>query len=384
VKNEYLIDTAWFKQGRVSQEIFDRWNRLFVTRRPTLREHHLKRYASDREYAEMRVVLQLLEAAVLADTFVVDKVGLESRMARIPDDVCNLVPIKFIVPPEDAYRKAHATAKELGIKLHRAMRDGKERLAPSLTVELPGFLKWLDEATRNLDHAYDVVEDKDYHDHMFSNGIPCFADSSDTLGRTLFYLELGRALDVVPCLSPAKSRWMNDLEKAGHAQAHALVVELLDVHLRKDYLGWLDRWDQASRPHVPPVAHLVARRAAGSGISLAAAASEIRSSPGAQEYRELLAKLQAQLQRRNLWESAGVIKALTLINKCAGQWLNEGDFGIGVKHQMRTLKLAGRIGPEFLHVSAETEITVRDLLASGLPPDQRFIAFVSSWVQQDP
>ncbi|MFT3787972.1 MAG: hypothetical protein QM770_17680 [Tepidisphaeraceae bacterium] len=218
---------------------------------------------------------------------------------------------------------------------------------------------------------------KTLHDEWFDD--PDFklrvhlADSSDTIARLLFYLEVSRATRLPMLMGPAKRGLFKYIRPRIQRDALQLVSEHVNKLLRTQFED-LDVIDV----RVPPLVDFICSHAKRHRTSLVVAADTVRSSDNAREFRKWLHGLQRLIVPPMTNEKqAKLASTLSRLQDAVEEWVNHGDFRLGVTHKRKVAKLEHlpAIGwPakifEALKFSFDDPI---------LRPRPSYLAFISDW-----
>jgi hypothetical protein len=307
--------------------------------------------------------LMFLESLVLFDVLLFDKHAAVVARVEIPPELSPFV--QGIDVPTDIYHRAAVAVEEA----KRKLRD--EKTPPS--IRSLTSLSQLGAEDPFWSGGEKRLHDRFVREHVV--GIPpTLANTDDSLGRALFYLEFSRALDT-PCrLSSGKRDWLSIIREAVRPTVHEILAKCVDEEVKKAVGEFL-----AAGPDLPcgPVAEMILRDSIFRREPLSSAAIRIRQSDqGAKEYRQLLAELREELGKgRSGWKRVGEV--LNQIRRVTQIWSRTLDFRLEVTRKERKLKLEKLpvIG-ELLSFAGMDEMTIKDIVLNK-PPG--YLAFISRW-----
>lgn len=304
--------------------------------------------------------LLFLEQLVVTDEMVVDQIALTKGMTTLPAGLESC--FCKIQPAPETYRAAADQAQKLKSKLRNSEYGiGKNlELVPKLSQD-----------------PFWSMPEKKYHDILFKNALgSSLADSSDSLGRALFYLEFSHQLGITPTLSSGKKDWLNHFEEGIVPSVHSRIVNLFDKTISEQLSTVLLDVTGVCELAPPPVAELIVRTCLTENRALDEVTMEIRESKEAKSYRKLLATIRDSLMggRPGIIEAA---KATSALSDLAHLWGEALDPKLGVYREKRTLnfKHLPLIG-KLLETASMSEVEIKDYILNS-PPG--YLAFISSW-----
>jgi len=309
--------------------------------------------------------LILLEHLVLFDLILFDKHAATVAGATISRDLSSF--IKAVDVPTVVYQKAS-----------KAVDEVKKKLIDKLTQ--PQIESLIKPSPLGGGDPFWSGGEKRLHDRFEEEnirGIPrSLANTNDSLGRALFYLEVSRALRTPCSLSGGKSLWLSTIRETILPTVHEKIAQLIDNEIKKA-VGELI----AAGPDLPcgPVAEMVLRDSIFKKEPLSATAIRIREEDtDAKDYRQLLAELRMEIDKGRFgWKRVGEI--MKQLKRVAEIWSSSQDFRLEVSRKKRTLKLdkLPLIG-DLLSFASMDEVEIRDVLLNK-PPG--YLAFIAKWYQ---
>jgi hypothetical protein len=195
-------------------------------------------------------------------------------------------------------------------------------------------------------------------------------DSNLSAPRALFYLELSRQIGLQLFLSYEKRDLLKNLGKMLWGDAFAIVAGVVDKTVMKDHTA--ETAIQDVRLQTPAVVDLVIRRAFDRKLTLEESIIEVRNLEGAQQFRELLAKIQSLMMIGDKASMLRVDKLLAPLLKAAKTWSEAADPRVRLLWNANVSKLPW-IGPYLEAIGIKTP---------ALPIKTRFksyVQFVSEW-----
>lgn len=356
-----LLDQGWFRDYNG----LDDWQRLLNflhklgdpsidrdTRR--VKQQHLFNAAS--KGAPNQSGFYLLERAFEFENLFVDKEALRLRGNEIPNEFRNfIVPLS---PDLDTYNRAAATVQKEISRTPQAQRNELNELGLWPKTE---YFDRLFTSQENVPTS--IAQSEPHHDWT----------------RAFFYLAFAEAIGVTPLLSGTKARFVTELGACMLKSQHDQVQKIFDD-------AFLEQWRTISEPgsnvwdlwskNVPPILEHITNRAIKLDTSAYNVFMDLRDSPSARDYRNLLWKLRECVSNGR----AGLIEANKVyrdLHKVAKAWSSTLDVGSEVKHVHRTLRLRcipiiGRL----LELFNMDEAMIKDKILDT-PPG--FLVFCSSW-----
>jgi hypothetical protein len=183
------------------------------------------------------------------------------------------------------------------------------------------------QATVSDNEALFYSDFKRYVDQI-SRGFPRIgggglADSNQGVPRAIFYLELSRQLGLQLFLSYEKRDLLKQLEKLIWKDAFSLVSTAVDAAIMKSQAIGAEYSDV--RLQTPAVVDLVIGRAFDRKISLEQSIIEVRNLEGAQQFRDLLSRIQHLMMVGDKASTLEVNKILAPLLKAANTWSIAAD-----------------------------------------------------------
>ena len=311
-------------------------------------------------HKQIQQQLLFLEQLVVADTMAVDQIAISSSLAVFPKELESC--FQLLAPEPETYLKALEAAQSL-----------KKGFPTSSEGEACGS----ELSNRLSEDPFWAASEKEYHDALFRRGVyTALADSHDSLGRALFYLEFSRRLGVTPTLSSGKQFWLEEFKQRLVPPLHRKIADMFDKAVSEQLLTVLDDVTAVRALETPPVAELIVRTSLRENLPLDTVTMELRDSKEARSYRSLLADIEGLLAtgREGLLEAA---RAISGLSKVASQWSKSLDPGLGVSRKSRriSLKTLPAIG-WLLEAADMSEMQLKDYVLTS-PPG--YLAFISSW-----
>jgi hypothetical protein len=298
-------------------------------------------------------LLDLIARLVVYDALLLDTAVHEIFSNPLSCEAVNIIPAAF---ETDIYKNAAETT----IRSLAALQSRGANLTEVLDADefFFGDLKsYADQVSRGC--------------YSLSGGI---ADSNRSVPRVIFYLELSRQTGLQMFLSYPKRHLLTKLHKLLWQDAFSIVSQTVDSTVKKRLAVSADTEDQ--RLQTPPVIDLVIRRALDRKISLEQSIIEVRQLDGAQEFRDLLAKVQRLLM---LADGASMLKVnhlLAPLIRAARTWSTAADSNVSALLHAKFSKLPW-IG-QLLEALCLSEVIVPMKV-----PYRSYLQFVSEWYKTD-
>ncbi len=299
--------------------------------------------------------LDVLARFIVYDFAVVDRRALQSLEI---DDVLSPKFIRTTEVPQEIY-------DEIADQIECMLRDnqGSEDSSPMWRsfIDNP---KWQREW---FEHA-----DKDYHDQ---SGL-AFGNSTDSLPRALFYLELSRQAGVAAFVSETKREILQFLDK--HlSEAFQEIERRVDSSMHKAVTEALGCACQSFDIRMPPLVESIWRKAYKENLSLLESTEALHESVEARGFREWLAGVEGDLRSGS---RAGAVNAAKRVNELSSQvkqWTESLNTNLGTTYRERTANLEAipYIGWIFKLFGVE-KVKIKD---PYLTAPARYIAFIGNW-----
>lgn len=313
---------------------------------------------------EIRDLLMLLEQIVIADSLVVDKAAANRMQVSLPEGLKGIVRLE--TPPIDVYKKTYDAVQEIKREI-REENVAEERIKLEKLTLL------------GADDPFWSGTEKEFHDELdrsFQGKIGSVADSQDSLGRAIFYLEFGHYLGHVPFLSAGKRHWLTVFKQALVPPLHEKIVKMFDAQIQRELELHLCEVLAEETVDTPPVAELILRESINKQRPMLDIAIELRETKHSIDYRELLRSIRAALRqgRSGRIEAEQAIRGLSRI---AFLWGTHLDLQMGLTRTERVLKFDQMpiIGGLLKAASMDT-VKLRDFLFET-PPG--YLVFIASW-----
>lgn len=309
--------------------------------------------------------LAFLEQLVVTDFIAIDQIALERDFIQLPRGLESC--FRPFRPSEATYRLAENQVRKV---------KNEFRNTPYMLGDIFNLTNRLSE-----DPFWSHTE-KRYHDLLVRESTvsrftcPSLADSNDSLGRALFYLEFSQELDITPNLSPDKKHWLNEFQRIVEPPLHDRISKLFDKAVTEELDTILHNAAGVSQIATPPVAELIVRTCLAQNRPLDEVTMELKESREAKSYREMLATIEGNLKRGRAGQIEAA-RAIRSLSDLASVWSEELDPTLGVFKRKRTLsfKSLPLIG-KLLETANMSELEIKDYILSS-PPG--YLAFISSW-----
>ncbi len=202
------------------------------------------------------------------------------------------------------------------------------------------------------------------------------ANSNNTLGRAIFYLEVSSVFNTAIYFSSEKANWLEVIGSAIKPTIHERLVKFVDKEIKKALPNFLNNLPLEIETPVPPIVELIIKTAKKNRCRFSDAAIAVREMGSAKDYRKFITKLNSSLSkgRGGFIETAEIIKDLKL---AISEWVNYLDLDLELTRRRRRIKIEKLpfIG-KLLAFCNLTDVEVKDYILSPAPG---YLAFIASW-----
>ena len=231
--------------------------------------------------------------------------------------------------------------------------------------------------------AYDpfwITEDKEYIDHYGYNfdhkDHSWLADSNNSLGRAIFYLELSSIFNAPILLSEEKKDWLEIIGNAVRPNIHERLVKFVDIEIKKIATSFLEEYHNQIDLPVSPIIELIIMKSLKSHSPFSETILEMRENPSVKDYRNYLDLLNESFAKgnRGLIEIGTILKPL---KNAISQWVEHLDLDLELTRKLRTFKIEKLpyIG-DLLSFFNLSDIHIKNYLLNQRPG---YLTFIASW-----
>lgn len=343
--------------------------------------------AHEADNFDLRPSLNLLERWIVVDQIVVDAIAAGSMRTRLHSRLWGHAATNDTDSASQSHeQRLQRIAESICLS---GLGVAAEQLDLALTViptdVINGFLPSLFRTAKSIRETHPAYPwdqygfgiEKQYGESLGDNYFEMGDLARSNLGveRTLFYYETAAAAKIPLVLHPERDDQIENIGKAC-TDAFKAVTRTTQQSFESGLATQLANLGQPCEAPMPPLARMVISFAGKAGISLLAAAAEIKAAPQAAEFRRWLGEIQTHLVAGTSAEKLAGLKLIDELRRTVESWNAHFDVREGVNHRRRALSLkwVPRIGA-LLGLLGPAKVKDPILNRKG------YLAFVSSWYE---
>jgi hypothetical protein len=303
---------------------------------------------------DMQKALILLERIVLYDYLVFDQRSLESGMLQgaleyrlqnpQPERLLEDLPFKATEIPLEVYQEAHDLIS---------------------SPEMRGAIETIKKVPYSQTGRDYHGGDERFHDLLFASGLGgkcAFAETSETVERALFYLEVSKHTLAPVVTSPEKSEFLATLKAKITQEVHTKITEIFSEPWRERITKEFGESCAPLAMQFPPVVEMIIRDAIEKEKPFLDCALDLRQSEPAKEYRKYLSYLHRDFRDGDARTLNDYGERLATLRDIAKQWASSKNVRLGVsqRHLLPDLSAIPYLGDiaKLLGLDKVAQITV--------------------------